>query len=72
MIATPEVASCYKRAPARQSSGPTLSWWPALNTLFSLCGMLSRRVATMIPELELRSCSPALILHDVGKLEELA
>lgn len=69
MIDDPEVARCYKRAPAAKVMHHAYLGG-LLEHVISLCGM-ARRVATHYPELDLDLLLTAAILHDVGKLEEL-
>ncbi len=69
MIADPEIARCYKRAPAAKVMHHAYLGG-LLEHVISLCGM-SRRVATHYPELDVGLLLTAAILHDVGKLEEL-
>src|SRR5258705_9251599 len=69
MIADPEIARCYKRAPAAKVMHHAYLGG-LLEHVISLCGM-SRRVATHYPELDVDLLLTAAILHDVGKLEEL-
>src|SRR6202048_1167705 len=69
MIADPEIARCYKRAPAAKVMHHAYLGG-LLEHVISLCGM-ARRVATHYPELDIDLLLTAAILHDVGKLEEL-
>jgi 3'-5' exoribonuclease len=69
MLADPEVARCYKRAPAAKVMHHAYIGG-LLEHVISLCGM-ARRVATHYPELDIDLLLTAAILHDVGKLEEL-
>jgi 3'-5' exoribonuclease len=69
MISDPEIARCYKRAPAAKVMHHAYLGG-LLEHVISLCGM-SRRVATQYPELDVDLLLTAAILHDVGKLEEL-
>ena len=69
MIDDPEVARCYKRAPAAKVMHHAYLGG-LLEHVISLCGM-ARRVATHYPELDVDLLLTAAILHDVGKLEEL-
>jgi len=69
MIADPEIARCYKRAPAAKVMHHAYLGG-LLEHVISLCGM-ARRVATHYPELDVDLLLAAAILHDVGKLEEL-
>src|SRR3979490_965715 len=68
-LADPEVARCYKRAPAAKVMHHAYIGG-LLEHVISLCGM-SRRAATHYPELDIDLLLTAAILHDVGKLEEL-
>jgi 3'-5' exoribonuclease len=69
VIADPETARCYKRAPAAKVMHHAYLGG-LLEHVISLCGM-ARRVATHYPELDVDLLLTACILHDVGKLEEL-
>ena len=69
IIADPETARCYKRAPAAKVMHHAYLGG-LLEHVISLCGM-ARRVATHYPELDVDLLLTACILHDVGKLEEL-
>ena len=69
LIADPEIARCYKRAPAAKVMHHAFLGG-LLEHVISLCGM-ARRVATHYPELDVDLLITAAILHDVGKLEEL-
>jgi 3'-5' exoribonuclease len=69
LIADPETARCYKRAPAAKVMHHAYLGG-LLEHVISICGM-SRRVATHYPELDVDLLLTAAILHDVGKLEEL-
>jgi 3'-5' exoribonuclease len=69
MISDPEVARCYKRAPAAKVMHHAYLGG-LLEHVISLCGM-ARRVATHYPELDVDLLLTAAILHDVGKLDEL-
>ncbi len=69
IIADPEVARCYKRAPAAKVMHHAYLGG-LLEHVVSLCGM-ARRVAAHYPELDVDLLLTACILHDVGKLEEL-
>ena len=69
VIADPETARCYKRAPAAKVMHHAYLGG-LLEHVISLCGM-ARRVATHYPELDVDLLLTAAILHDVGKLEEL-
>ena len=69
IIADPEIARCYKRAPAAKVMHHAYLGG-LLEHVISLCGM-ARRVATHYPELDVDLLLTAAILHDVGKLEEL-
>ena len=69
LLADPELARCYKRAPAAKVMHHAYLGG-LLEHVISLCGM-SRRVATHYPDLDIDLLLTACILHDVGKLEEL-
>jgi 3'-5' exoribonuclease len=69
LLADPELARCYKRAPAAKVMHHAYLGG-LLEHVISLCGM-SRRVVTHYPELDIDLLLTACILHDVGKLEEL-
>jgi len=69
IIADPETARCYKRAPAAKVMHHAYLGG-LLEHVISLCGM-SRRLASHYPELDIDLLLTACILHDVGKLEEL-
>jgi 3'-5' exoribonuclease len=69
LIVDPEIARCYKRAPAAKVMHHAYLGG-LLEHVISLCGM-ARRVATHYPELDIDLLLTACILHDVGKLEEL-
>jgi 3'-5' exoribonuclease len=69
MLGDPEIARCYKRAPAAKVMHHAYIGG-LLEHVISLCGM-ARRVATHYPELDVDLLLTAAILHDVGKLEEL-
>ncbi len=69
ILADPETARCYKRAPAAKVMHHAYLGG-LLEHVVSLCGM-ARRVATHYPELDIDLLLTACILHDVGKLEEL-
>src|ERR1700682_1716816 len=69
IIADPETARCYKRAPAAKVMHHAYLGG-LLEHVISLCGM-ARRVASHYPELDIDLLLSACILHDVGKLEEL-
>lgn len=69
IIADPEIARCYKRAPAAKVMHHAYLGG-LLEHVISLCG-LARLVAVHYPELNLDLLLTAAILHDVGKLEEL-
>ncbi len=69
IIADPETARGYKRAPAAKVMHHAYLGG-LLEHVISLCGM-SRRVASHYPELDIDLLLTACILHDVGKLEEL-
>jgi len=69
IIADPETARGYKRAPAAKVMHHAYLGG-LLEHVISLCGM-ARRVASHYPELDIDLLLTACILHDVGKLEEL-
>jgi len=69
IIADPETARGYKRAPAAKVMHHAYLGG-LLEHVISLCGM-ARRVAAHYPELDIDLLLTACILHDVGKLEEL-
>ena len=69
LLGDPEVARCYKRAPAAKVMHHAYLGG-LLEHVVSLCGM-ARRVAAHYPELDIDLLLTACILHDVGKLEEL-
>jgi 3'-5' exoribonuclease len=69
IIADPETARRYKRAPAAKVMHHAYLGG-LLEHVVSLCGM-ARRVAAHYPELDIDLLLTACILHDVGKLEEL-
>jgi 3'-5' exoribonuclease len=69
ILADPETARCYKRAPAAKVMHHAYLGG-LLEHVVSLCGM-ARRVVTHYPELDVDLLLTACILHDVGKLEEL-
>ena len=69
IIADPETARSYKRAPAAKVMHHAYLGG-LLEHVISLCGM-SRRVASHYPELDIDLLLTACILHDVGKLDEL-
>jgi 3'-5' exoribonuclease len=69
IITEPEIARCYKRAPAAKVMHHAYLGG-LLEHVVSLCGM-SRRIVTHYPELDLDLLLTAAILHDVGKLQEL-
>jgi 3'-5' exoribonuclease len=69
MLADPETARCYKRAPAAKVMHHAYLGG-LLEHVVSLCGM-ARRVAAHYRELDVDLLLTACILHDVGKLEEL-
>ncbi len=69
ILADPETARCYKRAPAAKVMHHAYLGG-LLEHVISLCGM-ARRVAAHYPELDVDLLLTACILHDVGKLEEL-
>jgi 3'-5' exoribonuclease len=69
IIAEPEVARCYKRAPAAKTMHHAYIGG-LLEHVVSLCGM-AKVVAGHYAELDGDLLLTAAILHDVGKLEEL-
>jgi 3'-5' exoribonuclease len=69
MLGDPELARCYKRAPAAKVMHHAYIGG-LLEHVVSLCGS-AKMVATHYPELDLDLLLTAAILHDVGKLEEL-
>jgi 3'-5' exoribonuclease len=69
VVVEPEIARCYKRAPAAKVMHHAYIGG-LLEHVIGLCG-LSRAVASHYPELDLDLLLTAAILHDVGKLEEL-
>jgi 3'-5' exoribonuclease len=69
LIGDPEVARCYKRAPAAKVMHHAYIGG-LLEHVISICGM-ARRVAAHYPELDVDLLLTAAILHDIGKLEEL-
>jgi 3'-5' exoribonuclease len=69
MISDPEIARCYKRAPAAKVMHHAYLGG-LLEHVISLCGM-AQQVAAHYPELDIDLLLTAAILHDVGKLEEL-
>src|ERR1700726_2051258 len=69
MIADPEIARCYKRAPAAKVMHHAYLGG-LLEHVIGLCGM-SKVVAGHYPELDVDLLLTAALLHDVGKLEEL-
>jgi len=69
ILADPETARCYKRAPAAKVMHHAYLGG-LLEHVISLCGM-ARRVAAHYPELDIDLLLTACILHDVGKLDEL-
>jgi 3'-5' exoribonuclease len=69
IIADPQVAKCYKRAPAAKVMHHAYLGG-LLEHVISLCGM-AKVVASHYPELHVDLLLTAAILHDVGKLEEL-
>ena len=69
ILGEPEIARCYKRAPAAKTMHHAYLGG-LLEHVVSLCGM-SRLVASHYSELNLDLLLTAAILHDVGKLEEL-
>jgi 3'-5' exoribonuclease len=69
IVADPEVARCYKRAPAAKTMHHAYLGG-LLEHVIGLCGM-AKVVAGHYPELDVDLLLTAAILHDVGKLEEL-
>jgi 3'-5' exoribonuclease len=69
IIADPEVARCYKRAPAAKTMHHAYIGG-LLEHVVSLCGM-AKVIAGHYAELDGDLLLTAAILHDVGKLEEL-
>jgi 3'-5' exoribonuclease len=69
IVAGPDIAKCYKRAPAAKVMHHAYLGG-LLEHVISLCGM-AKLVAGHYPELDLDLLLTAAILHDVGKLEEL-
>jgi 3'-5' exoribonuclease len=69
IVTRPDIAKCYKRAPAAKVMHHAYLGG-LLEHVISLCGM-STLVAGHYPELDLDLLLTAAILHDVGKLEEL-
>ncbi|HKT47212.1 MAG TPA: HD domain-containing protein [Candidatus Acidoferrales bacterium] len=69
ILADPEVARCYKRAPAAKVMHHAFLGG-LLEHVLSLCG-LAKQLAAHYPELNLDLLLTAAILHDVGKLQEL-
>ena len=69
IIADPEVARCYKRAPAAKVMHHAYLGG-LLEHVVGLCGM-AKVVAGHYPELDVDLLLTAAMLHDVGKLQEL-
>jgi 3'-5' exoribonuclease len=69
MLAQPELARCYKRAPAAKVMHHAYLGG-LLEHVVSICGM-AKNCAAHYPELNLDLLLTAAILHDVGKLDEL-
>jgi 3'-5' exoribonuclease len=69
IIADPEVAKCYKRAPAAKVMHHAYLGG-LLEHVISLCGM-AKAVSGHYPELDIDLLLTAAILHDLGKLQEL-
>src|SRR5262249_25670610 len=69
ILAQPELARCYKRAPAAKVMHHAYLGG-LLEHVVSICGMAKQTVAHY-PELDLDLLLTAAILHDVGKLDEL-
>jgi 3'-5' exoribonuclease len=69
IIADPEVARCYKRAPAAKVMHHAYLGG-LLEHVIGLCGM-AKVVAGHYPELDVDLLLTAAMLHDVGKLQEL-
>jgi 3'-5' exoribonuclease len=69
IVADPDLARCYKRAPAAKVMHHAYLGG-LLEHVISLCGM-AKVVAGHYPELDVDLLLTAAILHDVGKLEEL-
>jgi 3'-5' exoribonuclease len=69
IIGDPEVARCYRRAPAAKTMHHAYLGG-LLEHVVGLCGM-AKVVAGHYPELDLDLLLTAALLHDVGKLEEL-
>jgi 3'-5' exoribonuclease len=69
IIADPEVARCYKRAPAAKVMHHAYLGG-LLEHVVGLCGM-AKLVAGHYPELDVDLLLTAAMLHDVGKLQEL-
>jgi 3'-5' exoribonuclease len=69
MLAQPELARCYKRAPAAKVMHHAYLGG-LLEHVVSICGM-AKNSAAHYPELNLDLLLTAAILHDVGKLDEL-
>jgi 3'-5' exoribonuclease len=69
MLAEPELARCYKRAPAAKVMHHAYIGG-LLEHVVSICGM-AKQAAGHYDELDLDLLLTAAILHDVGKLDEL-
>jgi 3'-5' exoribonuclease len=69
MLAQPDLARCYKRAPAAKVMHHAYLGG-LLEHVVSICGM-AKQAAAHYAELDLDLLLSAAILHDVGKLEEL-
>jgi 3'-5' exoribonuclease len=69
MLAEPQLARCYKRAPAAKVMHHAYIGG-LLEHVVSICGM-AKQVAAHYDELDLDLLLTAAILHDVGKLDEL-
>src|SRR6202790_774578 len=69
IVADPEVAKCYKRAPAAKVMHHAYLGG-LLEHVVGLCGM-AKVVAGHYPELDVDLLLTAAMLHDVGKLQEL-
>jgi 3'-5' exoribonuclease len=69
MLAQPELARCYKRAPAAKVMHHAYLGG-LLEHVVSICGM-AKQAAAHYAELDLDLLLTAAILHDVGKLDEL-
>jgi len=69
IISDPEIAACYKRAPAAKVMHHAYIGG-LLEHVVGLCG-LAKQVAQHYPELNADLLLTVAILHDVGKLDEL-